>query len=76
MSDNPTTPPPGFPRRLRKLRVQHGYTQKALAEIANVHWRTIGHWETGLHKPVPGDGIIRTAVALNTTVKFLLEGKR
>jgi DNA-binding XRE family transcriptional regulator len=65
-----------FPRRLRRLRVQHGYTQKALADIAGVHWRTIGHWETGLHKPAPGDGIIRAAVALNTTVKYLLEGKR
>jgi transcriptional regulator with XRE-family HTH domain len=76
MVDKEVRPPPGFPRRLRKLRLQHGYTQKSLAEIVGVHWRTIGHWETGLHSPPPGDPIIRAAVALNTTVKYLLEGKR
>jgi len=69
-------PPVGFPRRLRKLRLEHGYTQKALAEIVGIHWRTIGFWESGKHRPMPGDAIIRTSVALNTTVRFLLEGKR
>jgi transcriptional regulator with XRE-family HTH domain len=61
---------------LRKLRLEHGYTQKGLADIAGVHWRTIGFWEVGKHRPSPGDGIQRTAVALNTSVKYLLEGRR
>ena len=67
--------PPGFPTRLRKLRLQHGYTQMTLAEVVGVHLRTIGWWESGKHKPRPGDPIIRTAVALNTTVKYLLTGR-
>jgi transcriptional regulator with XRE-family HTH domain len=71
-----TKSPPGFPTRLRKLRLEHGYTQAALADIVGVHHRTIGWWETGRHKPTPGDPIIRTAVALGTTVTYLLKGKR
>lgn len=66
----------GFPARLRRLRIQHGYTQKGLAEIVGVHWRTIGFWEVGKHRPAPGDAIIKTAVVLETTVAYLLEGKR
>lgn len=71
-----TQSPPGFPSRLRRLRLQHGYTQAGLAEIVEVHPRTIGFWEVGKHKPAPGEAIIRTAVVLDTTVKYLLEGKR
>lgn len=68
--------PPGFPSRLRKLRLRHGYTQAGLAEVVGVHPRTIGWWESGKHKPNPGDSIIKTAVVLDTTVRYLLEGKR
>lgn len=68
--------PPGFPTRLRKLRLEHGYTQAGLAKIVGVHPRTIGFWELGKNHPAPGDPIIKTAVALHTTVKYLLEGKR
>lgn len=69
-----TTPPPGFPARLRALRLEHGYTQKALAEIVGVNHRTIGWWETGRHHPDPGDPIIKTAAVLGTTVGHLLKG--
>jgi len=71
-----TQSPPGFPTRLRKLRLQHGYTQAALAEIVGLHPRTIGFWELGKSRPNPGDAIIKTAAALGTTVGYLLEGKR
>ena len=71
-----TASPPGFPTRLRKLRKRHGYTQAALADIVGCHFRTVGGWELGLHQPRPGDPIIKTAVALGTTVTYLLEGKR
>jgi DNA-binding XRE family transcriptional regulator len=72
----PMTPsPPGFPTRLRKLRLKLGYTQKGLAEIAGVHYRTIGFWESGRHQPNPGDPIIKTAVALRTSVSYLLTGR-
>jgi transcriptional regulator with XRE-family HTH domain len=60
---------------LRKLRLEHGYTQEALAGIAGVHPRTLGGWELGKHKPTPGDPIIRTAVVLGTTVVYLLTGR-
>jgi len=68
--------PPGFPTRLRKLRLQHGYTQAGLAEIVEVHPRTIGFWEVGKHRPAPGDALIKTAAVLGVTVRYLLEGKR
>jgi len=70
-----TPSPRGFPTRLRKLRRQHGYTQRALADIVGVHYRTIGFWETGRSLPNPGDPIIKTAAALGTTVGYLLTGR-
>jgi len=56
--------------------LQHGYTQAGLAEIVEVHPRTIGFWEVGKHRPAPGDALIKTAAVLGVTVRYLLEGKR
>jgi DNA-binding XRE family transcriptional regulator len=66
----------GFPRRLAKMRKEHGYTQKALAEIAGIHWHTIRNWEEGLTTPRQGDGLIKTATALGVSVKQLLTGRK
>jgi DNA-binding XRE family transcriptional regulator len=60
---------------LRKLRKQQGYSQRTLAEVVGVNTRTIGFWETGKHTPRSGDPIIKTAVALRTSVSYLLTGR-
>ena len=33
---------------LKKLRIQHGLTQTALAKQLSVHWNTVAKWEQGV----------------------------
>jgi DNA-binding transcriptional regulator YdaS (Cro superfamily) len=32
---------------LRRWRLQHGMTQKEMAEILGIHWSNVTYWETG-----------------------------
>ena len=48
MSSSPT------PSQLRKIRVEHGFTQEQLARLLYVTRATVNNWETGRARMSPG----------------------
>ena len=60
-----------FKDRLKELRKQNELTQKALSLIAEVSEDSISDWERGKSEPCIQD-LINLAVALNTTIDFLV----
>lgn len=60
-----------FAQRLTELRKQHGLTQQALADLADIHVTLIRRYEAG--KTQPGlDALRRIAVALSVSTDMLL----
>ena len=56
---------PRFPNRIRRYRLQHGLTQRSLAEQLGQRRASISAWERGQHLPtVPN--LFRLARALDT----------
>lgn len=68
----------GFAERLLTLRLEQGYTQSDLARLCagNPSEQTISNWERRIRKPRNGPGVQHVALALRTTVAYLLWGQK
>ena len=62
-------------RRIRLLRLEHGYTIETLAEMAGLSARFLAAVEAG-RKGTSSSTIIKLSAALHTTADFLLFGDR
>lgn len=60
-----------FGARLKDLRKQHGYTQKALAEILGLERSAIGKYEAGAAMPTD-ETKLRLAKLFNVSMDYLL----
>ena len=60
-----------FKERLKELRKVNHFLQRELAEKISVSTDTIHNWEKGRSEPCLQD-LIKLAVALNTTIDFLV----
>lgn len=60
-----------FAEKLKSARRQHCLSQRALAEAAGVHFRTIQNWESG-SMPKSLDPVMRIARVLGTTPEEML----
>ena len=60
-------------KRIKKLRLQHGLTQEALADKVNVHVNSIGRIETG-KKGISVDLAIELKVLFSTTLDYIYLG--
>lgn len=60
-----------FSDRLKQLRVQHGFTQEALAARLGVSQGTVGNWEGGKREP-DFQTVAALARILNTTTDDLI----
>jgi transcriptional regulator with XRE-family HTH domain len=58
------------PQRIKKLRESHALTQEGLAEKIGVQRNTVWRWEND--KASPMEAIVQIAVALDTTVAYLM----
>lgn len=63
-----------LPERLKQLRMQKGLSQKAFAELVNVHPVQYNRYEGGDSVP-SAENLPKLAEALGVTVDYLLEGK-
>ena len=66
-----------FPERLLRLRVAQGLTQGDLARLCDgiPSEQTISNWERRIRKPRTGAAVQRVALALRTSVAYLLWGQ-
>jgi len=64
-----------FAERIKKLRVNKGYSQKEIAEIVGVNYVNYGRYERGLSRP-SADTLTKLADAFNISVDYLLEGEQ
>ena len=56
---------------IRSLRIDHGYTQKQVAEYLNIRQNTYSQYEIGvLHYPV--DALMKLADLYNVSIDYLL----
>jgi|ERR1700752_3009370 len=62
-----------FGKRLAKARIEKGYSQTELGEIAGVHYTQIGRYEKKGVVPA-GDVLGKIANALGVTADFLMSG--
>ena len=60
-------------RHFREARLKANLTQECLAELAGVHWKTIGHIERGSY-PVALTTFARLSQFLETSPNRLLDG--
>lgn len=61
-------------QRIKKLRLERGYSQEQLAEILDCHTTAVHKWEAD--KRIPrGDNLVALAEALDVPVVKLLTGK-
>ena len=63
-----------FAANMRRLRLERGFSQEQLAEVANLHRTYIGSVERG-ERNITIDNIERIANALKVSVTTLLEDK-
>ena len=61
-------------QRIRKIREMRNFTQKALAEKAQMHEVTLRYYEIGVRKPKP-DQLQKLAEALEVDIAFLYPTK-
>lgn len=62
--------------RIRIARKQAGFTNRQmLADVMQVHWRTIEDWENPKHSNVPWDGMEELASVFNVKKMWLLHGE-
>lgn len=67
-----------FPERLRRSRLRHGLSQRALAKKARLRktgYRNIEDWEAGRSSPRVGGPILPVAKALGVSVAWLMWGE-
>jgi transcriptional regulator with XRE-family HTH domain len=64
-----------FAARIKKLRVNKGYSQKDIAEIIGVNYINYGRYERGLSRP-SADTLTKLADAFGISVGYLLEGEQ
>ena len=62
-----------FAERLQRVRREHGYTQRELAELVGYSEKAVSKWERGGAIP-PAEVLLELAAALHTTIGALLEG--
>jgi DNA-binding XRE family transcriptional regulator len=62
-----------FGQRVREARLKTNMTQECLAELVNVHWKTIGHIERGTY-PIGLTTFARLSQFLETSPNRLLDG--
>ena len=63
--------------RIRLARKQAGFTNRQmLADVMQVHWRTIEDWENPKHQNVPWDRMEELSGVLNVSKMWLLHGER
>ncbi|OGV45646.1 MAG: hypothetical protein A2X46_15035 [Lentisphaerae bacterium GWF2_57_35] len=60
-------------RNIREARLRAGMTQECLAELANLHWKTLSYIERGKH-PFSIVTFVRLVQYLKTSPSRLLEG--
>ena len=60
-------------RRIKRLRKQHAWSQKELAEKVGIGFQLLNKYESGHHIP-PADKLVGLAKSLDTTVDYLLTG--
>ena len=63
-----------FPKRLKELRLQHGLTQKELAEQIGIKRNTYSDWENGESKP-NYEGLEKIADFFNVSLDWLVGRK-
>jgi transcriptional regulator with XRE-family HTH domain len=64
-----------FAVRIKKLRVNKGYSQKDIAEIIGVNYINYGRYERGLSRP-SADTLTKLADAFGISIGYLLEGEQ
>lgn len=65
--------PMDFAQRLKQLRLQKGFSQSRLGELADTHYTQIGRYELG--KAVPSSHTLKLlAHALDVSVDYLYDG--
>jgi transcriptional regulator with XRE-family HTH domain len=63
-------------KRIRAARKVAGFrNRRDLADVMQVHWRTIEDWENPKHQNVPYDRMEELALVLHTTKWWLLHGE-
>ncbi len=65
----------GLGLRIKELRKQNKWTQKALAAKLDMHFAQLNKYECGLNSP-PLEKLVELAEVFNTTVDYLLTGNR
>jgi transcriptional regulator with XRE-family HTH domain len=65
----------GLGLRIKELRKQNKWTQKALAAKLDMHFAQLNKYECGLNSP-PLEKLIELAEVFDTTVDYLLTGNR
>lgn len=60
--------------RIKKARLDNGFSQVELAEAANVSQPTVANWETGSHAPRQ-PALVKLAKILNTSPQWILGGE-
>jgi len=63
-----------FAERLRQLRMQKGFSQRAFTKAVNLNYSQYNRYERGDSVPST-DTLTKLADALNVSVDYLLEGK-
>lgn len=65
----------GLGSRIKELRKQNKWTQKALSAKLDMHFAQLNKYECGLNSP-PLEKLIELAEVFDTTVDYLLTGNR
>jgi transcriptional regulator with XRE-family HTH domain len=63
-----------FSNRLKRLRLEKGFSQKDIAKILNIHHVNYGRYVRGDSRP-SADTLAKLADALDISVDYLLEGE-
>lgn len=62
-------------QRIRTAREEAGYTQPELADVMNVHYRTVQDWESPKKQATPFDRLDELAAVTGVTKVWLLHGE-
>ena len=71
----PPLPAPGFPSRLREIRLRRRLSQWEMARLAGVTDRTLRRWERGEVMPGPAQRVLLWAALTPEERRALWEGK-
>ncbi len=59
-------------KRIREFRIERNVSQKELASVLNVSYKTISHWESGYTEP-PLQSVVAIKRYFNVSYEELLE---